>query len=510
METRAVRMLPLYAHEEIAMTSLTDASFDSAYDGPAHVPAYGRDGITSGVVHLGVGAFFRAHHAYYTDLLLEKGLGRDYGIIGVGILPQDAAMRDALVPQRGRYTLLAKDTGLREARVVGSIQEYLLAPEDPQAVIDAIASPSTRIVTLTVTEGGYYFDPNTGAFMADHPDVAHDVDHPDAPRTHLGFIAAGLRARKASGIPAPTLLTCDNIEGNGHVFKAAMVDFARLQDADLAEWIEATVSFPNTMVDRITPRTTDADRAEIDSEWGIEDAWPVVTEEFVQWVIEDAFPMGRPPWDEVGVQLVDDVRPFELLKLRILNASHQILAYLGYLAGYTYVDEAMADERFVELLRRYMTREGSPTLEPVPGTDVAAYGEKIISRFANTEIKDTLARLCTESSTYVSTFVLPVVRDNLAADGEIDVLALQLAAWARYLEGADENGAPIEIIEKRYDSLHPLALAHREDPRAFFRGNDVLGELAENERLAEAFERWSRVLRDKGALGAIGELLATA
>lgn len=489
------------------MTSLGDGSFGSVYTGPAHVPAYDRAGITPGVVHLGVGAFFRAHHAYYTDLLLEKGLGREFGILGVGVLPQDSGMRDALLSQKGRYVLLAKDTGVREARVIGSIVDYLLAPDNPQAVIDAIGSPSTKIVTLTVTEGGYYFDPNTGEFMAEHPDVAHDIANPETPRTHLGLIAAALKARRASGTPAPTLLTCDNIEGNGHVFKRAMVDFARLQDPALAAWIEETVSFPNTMVDRITPRTTDADRAEVADEWGIEDAWPVVTEEFVQWVIEDEFPEGRPEWEQVGVQLVEDVRPFELLKLRILNTSHQLLAYLGFLAGYTYVDEAMADARFVELLRSYMEEEGYPTLAPVPDTDVHEYGEKIISRFSNTEIKDTLARLCTESSTYVSTFVFPVVRDNLASGGSIDVLALQLAAWARYLEGVDENGEPIEIIEKRYEELHPLAIAHRENPRVFIEGNPVFGDLGENERLIEAFEKASVLLREKGALGAIEALL---
>lgn len=485
------------------MTSLRDTRFDTTYSGPAHVPAFDRAGIEPGVVHLGVGAFFRAHHAYYTDLLLERGLGRGFGIRGVGVLPQDAAMRDALLPQGCRYTLLAKDTGVREARVIGSIVDYLLAPDDPQAVIAAIAAPSCKIVTLTVTEGGYYFDPSTGAFMAEHPDVAHDVANPATPRTHLGLLSAGLRARRAAGLAAPTLLTCDNIEGNGHVFKRAMIDFARLQDPELATWIEANVSFPNTMVDRITPRTTDADRAEVASEWGIEDAWPVVTEEFVQWVVEDRFPLGRPEWEEVGVQLVDDVRPFELLKLRILNASHQILAYLGYLAGYTYVDEAMSDHRFVEILRMYMREEGFPTLAPVPDTDLDAYGEKIISRFANTEIKDTLARLGTESSTYVSTFVFPVLRDNLAAGRSIDVLALQLAAWARYLEGVDEKGAPIDVTEKRYDVLHPLALAHREDPRVFIEGNPVFGDLGENERLIEAFVAASTLLREKGALGAI-------
>lgn len=489
------------------MTSLGDEDFGSVYGGPAHISTYDRKGITPGVVHLGVGAFFRAHHAYYTDRLLEKGLGREFGICGVGVLAQDAGMRDALQSQDCRYTLLAKDTGVREARVIGSIVDYLLATDDPQAVVDAIASPSTKIVTLTVTEGGYYFDPNTGEFMADHPDVAHDIANPATPRTHLGFIAAALRARRDAGLPAPTLLTCDNIEGNGHVFKRAMVDFARLQDPEFGAWIEQSVSFPNTMVDRITPRTTDADRAEVAAEWGIEDAWPVVTEEFVQWVIEDNFPLGRPEWEEVGVQLVEDVRPFELLKLRILNTSHQILAYLGYLAGYTYVDEAMADQRFVRLLRTYMEREGYPTLAPVPDTDVASYGEKIISRFSNTAIKDTLARLGTESSTYVSTFVFPVVRDNLASGGNIDVLALQLAAWARYLEGVDEKDAPIEIIDKHYDELHRLAIAHRDDPRVFIENNPLFGDLGQNPRLIEAFEKASTLLRDRGALGAIEHLL---
>ncbi len=490
------------------MTALSNPSFDSAYTGPAHVPGYDHRAVTPGVVHLGVGAFHRAHQAYYADRLLEMGEDPSWGIAGIGVKPVDAAVRDALVPQGGRYTLVMKDSSSREARVVGSIVDYRLAPDDVEAAIERLAAPSTRIVSLTVTEGGYYNDPNTGEFMADEPDVAHDVANPSAPRTHFGLIAEALRRRQARDIPAPTLLTCDNIQGNGHVFRTAMLDFARLQDPALADRIAADVVFPNTMVDRITPRTTDANRAEVAAEWGIEDAWPIVSERFVQWVVEDRFPTGRPAWEKVGVQMVDDVFPYELLKLRILNATHQLLAYLGFLAGYTYVDEAASDPLFVELQRRYMHREGFPTLRPVPGTDVPAYGEEIIQRFSNTEIKDTLARLCTESSTYVSTFVLPVLRDNLASGGDIGVQTLLVAAWARYLEGTDEQGQPIEVVERRWEDLHARALAHRADPRAFLAGNAVLGDLADDERFAAAFAAASSAIHAKGARGAITALLA--
>lgn len=490
------------------MTRLADSGFDSLYDGPATVPGYDRSAVRPGIVHLGVGAFFRAHQAWYTDRLLAQGGDTSWGITGVGVLPMDRPMADALHAQDGRYTLLMKDSERREARVIGSVVEYLLAPDDPQAVIDRLAAPETRIVTLTVTEGGYYNDPNTGEFLVDHPDIAHDVAHPDAPRTHLGLIAAALRLRRERSTPPPTLLTCDNIQDNGHVFRRAMVNFARLLDDDLAAWIDANVSFPNTMVDRITPRTTDADRAEILRDWGIEDRWPVVSETFAQWVVQDDFPTGRPEWEKVGVQLVEDVTPFELLKLRILNTTHQLLAYLGFLSGYTYVDEACADPTFAALMRAYMEREGYPTLQPVPDTDVQAYGEEIIRRFSNTEIKDTLARLCTESSTYVSTFVFPVLRDNLAAGGQIDVLALVVAAWARFMEGVDEKGDPVDIIDRRAAELIPLAQAHRQDPSVFVAGNPLFGDIGSNERFLEAFAAASESLRRLGAHRAMEELLA--
>lgn len=490
------------------MTRLADSAFDRLYEGPATVPDYDRSGVRPGIVHLGVGAFFRAHQAWYTDRLLAQGGDPSWGITGVGVLPIDRPMAEALHAQDGRYTLLMKDSDHREARVIGSVVEYLLAPDDPQAVIERLADPQTRIVTLTVTEGGYYNDPNTGEFLAGHPDIAHDVAHPQAPRTHLGLLAAALRLRRERAVPPPTLLTCDNIQDNGHVFRRSMVNFARLLDSDLAAWIDAEVAFPNTMVDRITPRTTDADREEILAHWGIEDRWPVVCETFAQWVVQDNFPTGRPAWEEVGVQLVEDVTPFELLKLRILNTTHQLLAYLGFLSGYTYVDEACADPTFVALMRAYMEEEGYPTLQPVPDTDVHAYGEQIIERFSNTQIKDTLARLCTESSTYVSTFVFPVLRDNLAAGGRIDVLALVVAAWARYLEGVDENGQAIEIIDRRAAELTPLALEHRQDPRVFVAGNPIFGDIGQDERFLEAFAAAAAELRSLGAHGAMEALLA--
>lgn len=491
------------------MAALSDPSFDSVYTGPAHVPAYDRGAVTAGIVHLGVGAFHRAHQAYYTDQLLELGQDPGWGITGIGVKGVDAPVRDALVPQQGRYTLVMKDSSSAQARVVGSIVEYLLAPDDVEAAVERIAAPEIRIVSLTVTEGGYYNDPNTGEFLASDPDVAHDVANPAAPVTHFGLVTEALRRRRARAVPPPTLLTCDNIQGNGGVYRAAMLNFARLQDPELADWIAADVVFPNTMVDRITPRTTDANRAEVARDWGIEDAWPIVAETFIQWVVEDRFPTGRPAWELAGVQLVDDVYPYELLKLRILNATHQLLAYLGFLCGYTYVDEAASDPMFVELQRRYMRREGFPTLLPVPGTDVAAYGEQIIERFSNTQIKDTIARLCTESSTYVSTFVFPVLRDNLAAGGEIDVLTLVTAAWARYLEGTDENGQPVEVVERRWDDLHPRALAARTDPRAFLVGNALFGDLAEDERFVAAFASALESIHAKGARAAVLDLLGS-
>ncbi len=466
-------------------------------------PSYDLDAVTTGVVHFGVGGFHRAHQAMYLDRLMERGQALDWGICGVGVLPHDKRMRDVLTQQDCLYTLVLKHPdGRLEPRVIGSLRDYLYAPDDPEAVLSRMADPATRIVSLTVTEGGYHVHPVTGEFDDRDDDIRHDVEAgPDdrAPRTMFGFVTAALRRRRDAGTPAFTVMSCDNIPGNGDVAHQMITAFARLQDAELADWIEAEVPFPNSMVDRITPVTNDDDRAELAEQFGVEDDWPVVCEPFTQWVLEDRFAAGRPAFDEVEVQLVDDVEPYELMKLRLLNASHQALCYLGYLAGHRYAHEVCQDELFADFLLAYMDREATPTLEPVPGVDVDAYKPHLIERFANPEVRDTLARLCAESSDRIPKWLLPVVRHNLDHDGEIECSALVVAAWARYAEGVDEQGEPIEVVDRLADQLVETAHRQRDEPLAFLQDRGLFGDLVDDERFTAAYSAALDSLHQHGA-----------
>jgi mannitol 2-dehydrogenase len=348
------------------------------------VPAYDRSKVGVGIVHFGVGGFHRAHQAMYVDQLMNDGKALDWGICGVGVMPADQRMKTVMDAQNGLYTLVIKHPdGSYKPRVIGSIIEYLYAPDDVKAVLEKMASPEVRIVSLTVTEGGYNFHHVTGAFNFDNPDVKHDLVEGAAPKTSFGLVTEALARRKSRGIAPFTVMSCDNIQGNGDVAKATFTAYARRKNAELGEWIAEHVKFPNSMVDRITPVTTDADRDEVRQRFGIDDAWPVVCEPFTQWVLEDHFNDGRPAFEDVGVQIVDEVMPYELMKLRLLNASHQALTYFGYLAGYRYAHEVCQDPLFVEFLLGYMVEEGSPTLSPLPGVDLDLYRRTLIERFAN-------------------------------------------------------------------------------------------------------------------------------
>ncbi|PXX60878.1 mannitol 2-dehydrogenase [Nocardia tenerifensis] len=471
------------------------------------VPSYDRTGITTGIVHFGVGGFHRAHQAMYVDQLLAAGGAREWGICGVGVLPADRRMRDALTAQDGLYTLsvLAPDGGWT-TRVIGSIIEYLYAPDDPEAVLAKLADPATRIVSLTVTEGGYHFSPTTGAFDADDPGLRADLAPNAVPATIFGLITEGLARRRARGIAPFTVMSCDNIEGNGHVARATFSAFARLRDPDLGDWVAREVRFPNSMVDRITPVTPDSATREVARRHGVDDRWPVVTEPFTQWVLEDSFTLGRPDYDAVGVQLVDDVAPYELMKLRLLNASHQALAYFGYLMGYRLVDDAARDPSLRRFLLRYMDIEATPTLRPVPGVDLEQYKHTLLERFANPAIGDTVARLCAESSDRIPKWVLPVIRQRLADDGEIACAAAIVASWARYAEGVDEQGEPIEIVDRLRDQLTPLARGQREDRTAFLSARSVFGDLIDEPRFVRAYVAALDALYDKGARATVAEL----
>jgi mannitol 2-dehydrogenase len=490
------------------MQSLNAGSL-SSLAGSLPVPSYDRSRLRTGIVHLGVGAFHRSHQAMYLDRLLEQGQGQDWAICGVGVLPSDRRMAEVMAAQDCLYTLVVKHAdGTLEPRVVGSVVEYLLAPDDPDAVVERMAAETTRIVSLTVTEGGYNTDPVTGRFDATDPGVVHDLQPGAAPATAFGLVTEALVRRRDRGLAPFTVVSCDNIQHNGDVARRSFAAFAALRDPELGAWVEREVPFPNSMVDRITPATTDEDREEVARRFGVEDRWPVVCEPFTQWVLEDRFGLGRPPLEEAGVQVVDDVEPYEMMKLRLLNAGHQALAYLGRLAGYRLVHDAAQDPLFQRLLLGYMTHEATPTLRPVPGIDLDAYRRELIARFSNPHIRDTLARLAFDGSERLTKWLLPVVRDNLAAGGEVRRSAAVVAGWARYSEGVDEQGEPIEIADRRRDTLTAKARRQREDPLAFLADRELFGDLVDDERFTGPYLAALASLHRRGARVTLEALVA--
>jgi mannitol 2-dehydrogenase len=457
---------------------------------PIAKPNYNRDEISVGIVHFGVGGFHRAHQAYYIDRLLEKGLAKDWGICGVGVMAADRKMGKVMAAQDGLYTLVVeRPDGSRDARVIGSIVDYRYAPDDPDGIIQLMAAPSTRIISLTITEGGY------------------DIDNLAAGPNVFGLVTKALQRRRDRGLASPTIVSCDNIEGNGNVARQAFTTYAERVQPGLAEWVAANTRFPNSMVDRITPVTTLDLVAAVKSEFGVEDQWPVATEPFTSWVLEDDFSDGRPPLENVEVMLVDDVTPYELMKLRLLNASHQSLCYFAYLAGYRLVHEAASDQPFAEFLRRYMDTEATPTLKPVPGIDLTDYKRTLIERFANPGVRDTIARLCFASSDRIPKWLLPVVRANLATGGPVQLSAATVASWARYAEGVDEQGEPIHVQDPLADTLVPLARSQREKPTAFIENTAVFGDLASQPRFVEAYLWALDSLHRDGARATLEKLL---
>ena len=440
---------------------LSSATLDRLPGGVAR-PGYDRTALATGIVHLGIGAFHRAHMAAYTDAVLAAGDHR-WGILGASLRSPDT--RDALAPQDGLYTLAVRDAAGERLEVVGSVVRLLVAPEDPEALLAVMSAPETRIVSLTVTEKGYCHAPATGTLDERHPDVVHDLAHPEAPRSAPGFVVEALRRRRAAGLPFFTALCCDNLPHNGATLRRVLVRFAELRDPDLGRALAEGLRCPSTMVDRIVPATTDRDRAGIAAALGAEDAWPIATEPFTQWVIEDDFALDRPAWDRAGATFVRDVAPFELAKLRMLNGSHSTLAYLGYLAGHETVADTMAAPGFAALVRGLMLEEAAPTLPPVPGLDLAAYADSLVERFRNPALRHRTWQIAMDGTQKLPQRLLGTLRDRLAAGASIDRLALGVAAWMRYATGRDERGEAIDLRDPLADELRRRT-AGLEDARA--------------------------------------------
>ena len=461
------------------------------------VPRYALDRREVGIVHLGLGGFHRAHMARYTHALMQTDPSAlAWSIAGAGLLPADRRMAESLGPQDGLYTLVERSGSGESVSVIGSIAQVIYAGESSAALLDAIAQPAVRIVSLTVTENGYCLNPATRQLDPDHALIQADLASPRAPRSAVGIIVESYRRRRDAGQAPFTALSCDNIQHNGNVLRAAVLAFARLCEPELADWIEAHGAFPNTMVDRITPVTAPADIEYLARHYGIADHWPVVCEDFTQWVIEDNFLAGRPAWEYVGAQFVPDVTPYELMKLRLLNGSHLAIAALGRLAGYTYVHETMADDLLRRMMAALMDRELGPTLPPVPGIDLAQYKQTLMARFANPAIRDTVERVNTDAPLNVLTVPISA---RLEMGGSVDLLALALAGWIRRVRGVDEQGQAIEV-------RHPLAGLLREkaeqggpDPMPVLGITSLFGTLGGDTRLVLPLRHWLESLYDAGA-----------
>jgi len=440
------------------------------------VPRYDRSKVGQAIVHIGLGNFHRAHQALYLDDLFNAQGPGPWGICGVGLLPQDKTMAEALRPQDLLYTLVERDEDVETVRVIGTQRGYLHAPSEPDAVLARMADPATRIVSITVTEGGYYLDHGTGELDQNHPNLRHDLEKPtDAPVSLYGYLAEALNRRRKAGTAPFTVLSCDNLQSNGELARRMLTGFARLRDPELGAWIEANAAFPNCMVDRITPVTTDALRQQVKTLLGgVEDAWPVVAEPFRQWVVEDTFCNGRPDLAVIGVQMTSDVHPYELMKIHLLNAGHQALCHHGVLLGYVTADEAMRDADVRALLNRYMDTV-RPLIHEPPGVNLAEYQQTLLARFANPAVKDQLSRIDLYASPGIPKFVLPIAREQLQSGGPMEVFALVVAGWIRYLGGQDDAGKAIIPTDPMKDTLQSKVRFGDSDPSAFLGLHPIFG-----------------------------------
>jgi mannitol 2-dehydrogenase len=469
-------------------------------------PSYDRSQTMPRLVHIGAGGFNRSHLAVYLDDLLRLDEPR-WGEVGVGLLPADREIHDALALQDHLYSLMEMESGHEGLRVVGSLVEHLYAPDQTEAVLARMAAPECAIISLTVTEGGYFIEDATGRFLSGSADVRHDLEHPEAPITWLGYVAEAAERRRGLGRGPFTVLSCDNLQGNGALARRALTAFAQLRGGDLAQWIERNVTFPSSMVDRITPRTTAENRALILERFGVVDRTPVVCEPFRQWVLENDFVAGRPAFEHVGAEMTSDVAPYEKMKMRILNGGHSTLGYFADLLGIAFIHEAAADEQLHRLLLAYI-EEAKAVVPRLPGIDLDQYAATVVRRFSNTAIRDQVSRICSEGCAKIAKFLVPPLADLLRAGRMPRVVPLVIAGWLHYQRGVDEQGRAMIMTDAQAALLQPFATSGCRDARL------VLGESAVFGSLAAEFPAWvSRVqqyldlLRKRGVRPTIASVL---
>lgn len=461
------------------------------------VPTYDRSALTAGIVHIGLGNFHRAHQAWYLHRLMQNGQALDWAIVGAGVRPNDETRRLELLEQDYLNTLIELDPSGISAEVTGAMIDFVPVTADNAPLIARMAQSDIRIVAMTVTEGGYYIDPVTKAFDANHPDIRHDAANPTKPKTPFGAMAAALKIRRDTGVGPFTGLCCDNLQGNGAILRQTVVSLARLSDPDLADWIDANCSFPNSMVDCIVPATGPTEIA-LAHELGIEDLAPVTHENFRQWIIEDDFCAGRPDWDKAGAVFTDDVHAYEMMKIRILNGGHQIIVGAAEVLGIETISGCMSNSDIAAFFNKVALNEIVPHVHPVPGRTPESYVDLISSRFANPRIVDTTRRVAFDGSSRHPGFVIPSIRDGLAAGTPIEGLALTEAAWARMCEGTREDGSTIQPNDPFWADLQVAAKAAKDDPAKWIAQDQFYGDLANEPRFSEAFDKWLRLIWAEG------------
>ncbi|MXN66526.1 mannitol dehydrogenase family protein [Stappia sp. GBMRC 2046] len=479
------------------MTTKLSAASLGAIASSAAVPAYKQANLSRGIVHFGVGNFHRSHQAVYLDALFNSGEGHDWAIVGASVMAGDKEIRERLRAQDYLTTVVEQDAGKSEARVTAAMIDYI-EPGDTKIIIARLADPAIRIVSMTITEGGYFINPASGTFDPAYPAIAADAAAPDKPKTVFGLIVEALKRRRAAGIPAFTVMSCDNLPHNGVIAKNAVVGLAALSDRDLAGWIKDNVAFPNGMVDRITPATGERERQILARDFGIEDTWPVFCEGFKQWVLEDNFPAGRPQLEKVGVQFVPDVAPYENMKIRILNGGHAVIAYPAGLMDIHFVHEAMENPLVRGFLAKIEREEIIPVVPPVPDTDLGDYYKLIETRFANPKIGDTVRRLCLDGTNRQPKFIIPSIRDRLEKGLGISGLALESALWCRYCFGTTDSGAEIAPNDPNWDRLTERAREAKADPLNWLAMDDIYGDIGLSEEFRKAFAGWLSALWASG------------